>query len=167
MPNVLTLLRLSPWLAILLLLGWTIHLNDLKGKWETNAHHCASARHADRESYAKAQADAQAKNDAQLVRVKSEQQGISDNAKRSFDADLARLRAELAKRLPQGRTAAPQGTPIGPGASPLPRAPGGPDAEARVCIPTSLYVRGAENELQLDSLIGWLERQMKIDPNKP
>jgi hypothetical protein len=128
---------------------------------------CGQARHADQEAYRKAQADAQALNKAQLERIESEQQRISDHAELSYEADLARLRAELAKRLPHGGTPAPQGAPLNPGASQVPDAPGKPDEEARVCIPSSLYVRGAENELQLERLIDWVSEQSKVDQNKP
>jgi hypothetical protein len=34
-----------------------------------------------------------------------------------------------------------------------------------VSIPTSLYVRGAELELQLEKLQQWVAEQVKIDPN--
>jgi hypothetical protein len=126
---------------------------------------CGQARHADHEAYRKAQADAQAHNKAQLERIESEQQRISDHAELSYEADLARLRAELARRLPNHT--APQGAPLNPGASQVPVAPGKPDEEARVCIPSSLYVRGAENELQLERLIDWVSEQSKVDQNKP
>jgi hypothetical protein len=39
-------------------------------------------------------------------------------------------------------------------------------AEPRVSIPSGLYVRGAELELQLERLQQWVGEQMKVDPNK-
>jgi hypothetical protein len=35
-----------------------------------------------------------------------------------------------------------------------------------VSIPTSLYVHGAELELQLERLQQWVNEQLKVDPNK-
>lgn len=123
---------------------------------------CDAARHADQQRYAKAQADAQAANKAQVTKVEQQYQRISEDAEKQHESDLARLHAELNERL----RALPQGAPVNPGASPPPATPGKPDATPRVCIPTSQYVLGAEHELQLDQLITYVEQITGVDPNK-
>lgn len=157
--------KFAPWAAILLLLGWSARLNDLRDRWHRQYLSEHAARLADRSTYERAQGEADAKNKATLNRVRAEQEAINERTSRDFQTDLARLRAELANRLPQGGTAAPQGASGTTGASPLSGTPGGADAET-VCIPSSLYVFGAETELQLDHLQRWISEQLKVDPNK-
>jgi hypothetical protein len=126
---------------------------------------CQEGRAADRAAYAKAQADAAALNKVQVERVKSEQQEITQNAENRYNADLARLRAQLAAELQQSANAAHQGASGGSGLSDLPNAAAVPDDPSRVSIPKSLYVRGAELELQLERLQQWICQQVAIDPN--
>ena len=152
-------------IAFLALLAWAIRVNDLRDRWHRQYQSEHVARLADRSTYERAQAEADAKNKATLNRVRVEQEAINERTSRDFQTDLARLRAELGKRLSQGGTAAPQGASGTTGASPLPDAAGGADAET-VCIPSSLYVFGAETELQLDHLQRWISEQLKVDPNK-
>ena len=121
-----------------------------------------AARHADREAYAKAQAEAQVANAATVAKDKAERERITNDISQSYEAELASLRADLARRL---RNAAPQGSA---GPTDLPQvspAPSGADDASRVSIPTSLYVRGAELELQLEKLQQWVNEQLKVDPN--
>ena len=97
-------------------------------------------------------------NEQQVQRIEKEQQEISDDIEAKYEADLARLRAELGKRL---RPQSPS-NPGSPQAGPDGKTPGTTDEAARVCIPTGDYVRGAETELQLDTLITWVEEQLKV-----
>lgn len=120
-----------------------------------------AARHADQEAYAKAQADAQAANAATVAKDKAERERITNDISQSYEAQLASLRADLARRLraqPQGATGPTDLPQVSP-------APSGPDDASRVSIPTSLYVRGAELELQLEKLQQWVNEQLKVDPN--
>ena len=123
-----------------------------------------AGRVADRQSYETAQAKAAALNKVQVQRIERQQQEITDNAENRYNADLARLRAELGRLLAQDQAA--EGDPGKPGASPLPDSAGKPDDPAEVSIPASLYVHGAELELQLERLQDWVREQLKVDPNK-
>jgi hypothetical protein len=124
---------------------------------------CTAARKADQDAYRKAQADAQAKNLATVAKDKAERERITHDASQSYEAELGRLRADLARRL---HASPSQGAPGKPDLPNVSEAPGGPDGASRVSIPTSLYVHGAELELQLDRLQQWVNEQLKVDPNK-
>jgi hypothetical protein len=124
---------------------------------------CTAARKADQDAYRKAQADAQALNLATVAKDKAERERITHDVSQSYEAELGRLRADLARRLHAGPS---QGAPGKPGLPGVSEAPGGPDAGSRVSIPTSLYVHGAELELQLERLQQWVNEQLKVDPNK-
>ena len=159
-----TLCRLIPGVIILGLIVWALRLEDLRGRWQHQYEAEHVARLADRETYQRAQAEAEAKNKAQVQRIQQQQQEITENADNRYNADLARLRAELGRLLAQDGTA--KGSPDKPGASGLPNAAGQPGQTGTVCIPTRDYVSGAETELQLDALIQWVLGQSKVDPNK-
>jgi hypothetical protein len=130
-------------------------------KVEAQLSKCDAARKADQQAYAKAQADAAAKNLATVAKDKAERERITHDISQSYEAELASLRADLAKRL---RSPA-QGSAGKPGLPGVSEAPSGPDDASRVSIPTSLYVRGAELELQLERLQQWVNEQLKVDPN--
>jgi hypothetical protein len=169
MPSLATIKAIftfAPWVAILLILGWAARVNDLRDRW----HHQYEAEHAgritDRASYENAQKAAEAQNKAQIQRVETQQQRITNDADKRYQADLARLRAELGKRLQQGGTPATQGSAGNPGTPQVPDTAGKLNGPATVSIPTSLYVRGAELELQLERLQQWVAEQVKVDPNR-
>lgn len=124
-----------------------------------------AARLADRQSYAKAQADAQAKNLATVAADKAQRERITHDISQSYESELASLRADLARRLRPQNPAAPS-APGNPGLPNVSPAPSGPDDASRVSIPTSLYVHGAELELQLERLQDWVRQQTAVDPNK-
>jgi hypothetical protein len=137
------------------------HHQAASWKKQFNAEH--DARKADQDAYRKAQADAQAKNLATVAKDKAERERITHDVSQSYEAELGRLRADLARRLHAGPS---EGAPGKPGLPDVSEAPGGPDAGSRVSIPTSLYVHGAELELQLERLQQWVNEQLKVDPNK-
>lgn len=114
---------------------------------------------AERDSLIAAQKEARRLNDEQVQRIEKEQEAITNDIERKYEADRARLKRELADRLRKpsapSNTGSPQAGPNGP-------APSGPDETAKVCIPTGDYVSGAETELQLDTLITWVERQLGV-----
>jgi hypothetical protein len=124
---------------------------------------CSQGRAADKAAYAKAQNDAAAANLAHNAADKAERERITHDVSQSYEAELASLRADLAKRL---RQPAPQSASNGSGLPQVSPAPSEPDGGSRVSIPTSLYVRGAELELQLEKLQQWVAEQVKIDPNE-
>jgi hypothetical protein len=137
------------------------HHEAASWKKQFNAEH--EARKADQDAYRKAQADAQAKNLATVAKDKAERERITHDVSQSYEAELGRLRADLARRLHASPSEGAPGKPDLPNVS---EAPGGPDGSSRVSIPTSLYVHGAELELQLERLQQWVNEQLKVDPNK-
>jgi hypothetical protein len=142
---------------------WAQHRHTVKV--EAQLGKCTTASAGDHAAYVKGQADAAAANLAHNAADKVERERITNDVSQSYEAKLVSLRADLAKRLRQQPTAA-QGAPGSsdlPGVSP---AASGPDDASRVSIPSSLYVRGAELELQLESLQHWVTAQHNVDPNK-
>jgi hypothetical protein len=98
-------------------------------------------------------------NRQQVERITQEQEEISDDIEARYKADRERMRVELDKRL---RSKAPQGNSPSSPASPDGPPTGGTLKAAPVCIPTEQYVQGAETELQLDTLITWVEQQLGV-----
>jgi hypothetical protein len=127
-------------------------------KVEGQALKCAQGREADRKSYENAQAQAKAKNEATIKRVEVEQQRITDNVEDRYHRDLARLHSEL-------RPGTAKGAANGAGSPADGHAAGGPGEATGLPFPDSERLRAAENELQLDRLIDWVEQQSHVDPN--
>jgi hypothetical protein len=119
-----------------------------------------AARQADRDAYTKAQADAQAKNDAQIVRVKQKQQEITDATVSTLDARLQLIRSELSKRP------APQSHPVGAQAGNPGSAPCIAFNSAWLCLSPAQRLSAAESEERHDELIDWNLQQSKVDPNQ-
>lgn len=142
---------------------WAQHRHT--AKVEAQLHSCTTARADDLTAYTKAQAIAAADNLAHNAAEKAQRERITHDVSQSYQAQLASLRADLAKRLRPQPAAAPQGAPDPTGLPGVSAAPSGPDDAARVSIPSSLYVRGAELELQLEQLQHWIAEQLKVDPN--
>jgi hypothetical protein len=132
-------------------------------RWHTHYISEHAAHERDINAYRAAQAQAEAANLAQIAKVKAEQERITGNVERSYESDLARLRVDLAQRLRQQAAKGASGNSAAPG---LPNAAPVLDDPSRVSIPTGLYVRGAELELQLERLQDWVRQQVAVDPNK-
>ena len=122
-----------------------------------NAEH--QGRIADRKAYQQAQSDAKAKNLQTIAQVKSEQEKITNEVKSDLGAKLERLRRELrdnpAAKGSAGRTPIPETGP----------APCRAYDPAWLCLSPADRLHAAENEQRHDSLIDWIERQSKVDPN--
>ena len=116
---------------------------------------CMSAREADQRAYAKAQADAAARNRAHVETENKLREQINEASRNSFVADRDRLRAQsgAAKSSP-GTAAVPQVPHAAPGTPP-----------EVVSLPPAELLRAQETELQLNALIDWVLQQSKIDPN--
>lgn len=142
----------------LLLAVQTVRLGNRTNQLERAQINLKEVR-AERDNLIAAAKEAKRINDEQVARIEKEQQDITDDIEAKYEADLARLRAELGKRM---RSEAPKGVAGRPEASPDGQAPGEPHAPSRVCISSEQYVRGAETELQLDTLITWVEEQLKV-----
>jgi len=119
-----------------------------------------AGRLADRQAYTRAQADAAALNKVHVQQIETKQQKVTTDVETDYQRKLAALRSGLRAQPP-----AAQGSANGAGSSKVPDASSGPDAEAGVPLSDSERLRAAENELQLDELITWIEQQTKIDPN--
>jgi hypothetical protein len=100
--------------------------------------------------------EAERLNQEQVDRIVTEQDRISKDVEANLGARLERLRSELRSKAAKGSTNRPQASPDG-------KAPGNPDAEAGVCIPTSQFLLGAEYEEKLDQWINWYEMQLKVE----
>lgn len=116
-------------------------------------------RHADREAYAKAQQDAQAKNRAQVQQIEQQSQRITDETQSAY----ARDRAELIRLRRQNAT--PQGSAGDAGAPKDGPAPKGADADGLHLSPDE-HLQASEIELRLMHLQNWVAEQLKVDPNK-
>lgn len=126
---------------------------------------CVELRKIDRANFEAAAKRAQAENLADIARIKGEQQRITANVQSDYNRDLSRLRAELASRL-RAKASTDPGISGQAGIPAVPGAPAGVDGAPRVSIPASLYVRGAELELQLERLQLWIVEQMRARPQE-
>lgn len=118
-----------------------------------------AARKADRDAYAKAQAQAAVANKAQVAKIEQQSRKVSDDERQAYLDDLARLRS---LRLRQ--QAAPR--PANGAGSPAPSAPAaGADADG-LPLPSADDVQAAsEIELRLMHLQDWVLKQIAVDPN--
>jgi hypothetical protein len=131
------------------------------GKLKGQITKCAEGRAADRVAYTKAQADAAALNEAQIQRVKSEQQRITDETVSTLDARIELIRNELRKQQAPTAQHAPGGPQTG-NTSPAPCTVTDP---AWMCLSPAERLSAAENEERHDELIDWVLKQSSIDPN--
>ena len=125
---------------------------------------CVKARAADQAHFTTVQQEAAAQNAATVAADKAERERITANVSQSYEDQLSSLRADLARRL-RDLAAARQSAASKSDLPDVSPSPSGPDASARVSIPSSLYVRGAELELQLERLQQWIAEQEKVNPN--
>lgn len=176
--------------ALLIALGWIAwtHFSILPGRDAEIARQAAlvetrtgerdeerKAHIASRLAYFLAEKAAARAEDDRLARVEAEQQEITDDTIRSFEARLADARAvasrlrEQSGNVPTG--ARPAGSTDSLEGAALSQAAGGPDETAalpRLPDPADeLHWRlvATEQAIQLDELISWVEAQSTIDPN--
>jgi acyl-coenzyme A synthetase/AMP-(fatty) acid ligase len=131
-------------------------------KVEAQLSKCTAAREADRRAYAKAQADAAAKNKAHVAEVEAQQKRITDETVASLNDRLSRLAGELRAHGP-----AAQSHPNGAGSPALPKPASGTSEAPGLCLSPEQLLRAAQDEERHDQIIQWIEQQMTIDPNKP
>lgn len=129
-------------------------------KVEAQLSKAVAARQADREAYAKAQADARAKNLADIQRTEQRQKEISDARVADLNARLERITREL-RDNPTAKGSAGR-TPI-PETGPAPCRAYDP---AWLCLSPADRLLAAQNEERHDQLIDWVIGQSNIDPNK-
>ena len=104
-------------------------------------------------------AESDAKNRATVAATEAKYKEQNDEATRYLTGRLDLLRSQL-----RNRPADNQSRPGGPALPSVDPAPG-VASEAGVCIPSSQFLRGAENEERHDELITLVLKQMAVDPN--
>lgn len=152
----MTLLRASPYIAILILLGVVAFQSDKIHYWKQAARNCELQRQADRAGYEQAQAEAAKANAEHVAQVEKQQQQVTDEISRDLETRLARLRAELL------RQSSVKGSSGGAGASVVPGAAEGATGQAGLCLAPEELLHAAESEERHDQLINWVEQQMKV-----
>lgn len=162
--------KLNIWqlLCIALALSTTVitldrnHWKHVATERQAQLTHEIAARKADRDAYAKAQADAAAQNKAQVQHVEQQYQRNSDNERQAYLDDLAKLRAgRVRPQAPAAPSSAGAANPSADDAA-APRID-----DAGVCVPATSDVceAGAEIELRLMHLQNLFEQQTTINPN--
>lgn len=133
-----------------LILAWQLEKRHA-GKLSERVTQLTQLRAADRQSYEAAQAQAQAKNKADLERIKSQQERISDEVVFDYQRELADLRLRA-----QGR--ANQGSAGKPGISGVPQTAPRADADGLQLSPDE-RLQAQEIELRLLFLQNWIVEQ--------
>jgi hypothetical protein len=148
-------------LLLMLLAVQSVRLGHAKNETERakiNLNECRQGRIDDRKAYDGAQRKAHEANEAEVKRISDEQEQINADAKSRYERDLSRLRAGgLRKDL-----AAPSRDSGSSKAGTVPETAPGADAE-KLCVPRSEIMRAAEGELRLNSLIDWINEQLRVE----
>lgn len=133
------------------------HAENVIGRAKLELSKCRQGRIDDRKVYVDAQRQATAKNEAEVIRIESEQQKVTANVEADVNARLERLRSEL-----RARSGAPQSPARQPQTGPNGKAAGDPAGKAGLCLAPEELLRAAENEERHDQLIRWVEEQLKV-----
>jgi hypothetical protein len=162
-----------PSLATLKLIGWgviafafiaclaALRLEQAhSAKLSAQLHECSTLRHADWESYVRAQTEAQAKNNAHVAQIEQHQAEITHEVSSDYARQLADLRSRL---RPQAAPAAP-GSAGGAQAPGVPEASSGADGDGLLVSPSD-RLHASEVELRLLYLQKWIEGQGGVNPN--
>jgi hypothetical protein len=145
-------------LALLLLFQRNDARHDA-AKWQKQYTAEHTARLTDRATYQKAQADAKARNQADIQKTEQRQKEISDARVSDLNARLERIAREL-RDNPAAKGSA--------GRAPLPKTGDTPCRAydpAWLCLSPADRLRAAQNEERHDQLITWNQQQVKVDPN--
>jgi hypothetical protein len=108
-------------------------------------------READRRSYAAAQAEAKARNIAEVARIEQRQKEVTHEVVSDYRRQLADLRLRAQAR-------ANPGSSRGSGSPAIPATPGGADEDG---LRVSERLQAEEIELRLMHLQNWVERQSR------
>ena len=130
--------------------------NNRADRIQINLNECRQGRIDDRKAYEGAQAQAKAKNEAEVARIEKEQEAITDEVSRDLTSRLERLRSELRAKAAQGSAGRSEASPDG-------KAPSGIVEAPRVCLTSDQLLRAAENEERHDQLITWIEKQLGVE----
>lgn len=150
------------------LLLWGKSEHHRADAWEAHSKLEASNHRQTKTNYRTAQATAARLEAQRLAAATARQEGITDAVKQDYAARLAALRARYERLRAQSRAGA-AGTASGIAVPGIPETPGRADgaADIRLAGADGLEpgerLRAAEQALQLDALIDWVERQQAAD----
>jgi hypothetical protein len=147
-------------LAFLVVLAWGLRVNDLRGRWLHQYQSEHAARANDLKVYRQAQANAAAKNKADVAAAAQKQKDISNAQVATLNDRLARLSDELRARGP-----AAQSHPVEPGVPQTGNASPGTPGAPGLCLSPDQLLRAAQDEERHNELIDWVLKQSSIDPN--
>jgi hypothetical protein len=149
--------------------GETRHWRKQSGQFEQlyRAEQTAFARTV--ANYRAAAEAARAADQAAAERVRAEQRAVNERTAYEYEIRLAAAR-DRARRL-QRPAAAAAADPCRGRTTPVPGLPPAPCGAAETAGPDRLSpgdaVVATEQAIQLETLIGWVRRQARIDPNAP
>jgi hypothetical protein len=129
-------------------------------RWHTHYDDEHAARVLDQKAYRQAQADAAAKNKADIAAAAQKQKDISNAQVATLNDRLARLSDELRARGP-----AAQSHPVEPGVPQTGNASPGTPGAPGLCLSPDQLLRAAQDEERHNELIDWVLKQSSIDPN--
>lgn len=164
-------LRALPWkligagaiaLAFLFLYASLKDARSDRDRYKAQAQSLRDLRETDRRNFEAAAKEAARLNREQVARIKADQDRVTQETSREYQADLARLRRDFALRL-SGAAKANPGSPGQGRTGTVPGAASGTDGEARLCYAPEDVLRAAENELRHEALIEWIEAQRKVE----
>jgi hypothetical protein len=133
-------------------------------RWHKQFNSEHAAHENDRKAYELAQKEAHLNNHAHVQNIEQKSRSISDDERKSYLSDLAKLRASRLRS--QGRTS--QGAANGTGAPKAPAPAAGTDGNGLQVPPGGdVQADASEIELRLMHLQNWVREQLGLDPNAP
>jgi hypothetical protein len=131
-------------------------------RWHTHYNSEHQAHQRDIDAYRAAQATAAVQNKAHVQQIETQQQKVTNDVEADYQRKLDAMRREL-RDNPKAAAGSANGT-----ASPQVRDTSCITGDTSgVPLSDAERLRAAENELQLDELITWVEQQSQINPNAP
>lgn len=148
------------------LIAWGRHGYALADKWQAHAAVEAGNHRQTKANYRAAQGEARRLEAMRLAAAKARQQEITDDVSTAYARRLADLRARYDRLLAQARARA-AGAPGGVAVPGLPGAAARTDEAPGLrlagpaCLSPGERLTAAEQALQLDALIDWVEAQAR------
>lgn len=150
------------------LLGLQTHKTHVAQKaaasWEKKYEDEHTARQLTILNYRVAAQQAEAADKANVARVAAQQRAINERTSSEYEARLADARARADRLRSQLEAGANPGSPAAAGVSDTNAAPGSADAAASEDgLSISDRLLATEQAIQLDELIKWLDKNLKVD----
>lgn len=141
---------------VAMILGLALHMERRShAKAKVRIAELVEMREADRKAYAAAQAEAAARNKAEVARITAKQEKVTHEIASDYQRQLAALRLRSQARANRGATGST-------GVSGVPQAPGGAD-ENGVPDPSCDLLCAQEIELRLLYLQRWVSQQVGVE----